>query len=57
MLDTKQECETCRRLRGVVKIKDSVIVGQPQLGWPPDPTEIFLPTVILIIDITGVTSH
>ena len=51
------ECKTCRRLRGVVKIKDSVIVGQPQLGWPPDPTEIFLHTVILITDITGVTSH
>ena len=50
-------CETRRRLRGIVKIKDLVMVGQPQLGWPTDPTEIFLHTVILIIDITGVTSH
>ena len=50
-------CEACRRLRGVVKIKDLVMVGQPQPGWPTDPTEIFLHTVILIIHITGVTSH
>jgi len=56
-LEKSAVCETCCRLRGVVKIKDSVMVGQPQLGWPTDPTEIFLPTVILIIDITGVTSH
>ena len=43
--------------KGVVKIKDLVMVGQPQLGWPTDPSEIFLDTVILIINIAGVTSH